>query len=173
MMKELMLNKDKLKNEDINEEVTRVKALMIDSNNKIILAYGNDCYQFPGGHLEKNEKAEDGLIREVKEETGIDISKYELKPFLMIKHLSKNYFNSGKNRCNKIIYYIIKTDEKIDFSKTSFTDYEIKHNFKIGYYNMNEIEELLIDHSNKNISSKPIAYEMLQVLYEYETNYKG
>ena len=168
MMKELILNKDKLENNEIDEEVTRVKALMINSNNEILLAFAYGDYQFPGGHLNKDENNEKGLIREVKEETGIDISKYDLQPFMMIKHLTKNYFNSGKNRCNKIIYYIIKTDEKLNLKKSSFTDYEKKGNFTIGYYKLNELEEMLIDYSNKNPKFKPIAYEMLQVLFEYE-----
>ena len=168
MMKELIINKDKLEKKEIDEEVTRVKALMINSNNEIILAFAYGDYQFPGGHLNNNEESEKGLIREVKEETGIDISGYELKPFMMIKHLSKNYFNSGKNRCNKIIYYIITTDENLNLKESSFTDYEKQGNFTIGYYKLNEVEEMLIDYSNKNPKFKPIAYEMLQVLFEYE-----
>ena len=32
-----------------------------------------DYYKFPGGGCKKNEKHEETLIREVKEETGIDV----------------------------------------------------------------------------------------------------
>ena len=35
---------------------------------------GHIIYTFPGGHLEEGERPKDGLIREVFEETGIDIS---------------------------------------------------------------------------------------------------
>lgn len=170
-MKEIILNTSNLSSNEIDEEVVRVKALIINNKNEIIIGYAYGDYQFPGGHLEKDENEIDGLIREVKEETGIEINKEEIKPFMMLKHLSKNYFNSGKNRCNKIIYYIINTNKKIDLEKTNYTNYEEKGKFTINYYNLDEVEEMLMDHSNKNPKFKGIAYEMLQVLYEYKNNY--
>lgn len=169
-MKKLILNVNNLNFNDIDEEVTRVKALMINSKNEILLGLAYNEYQFPGGHLEKNEKPEDGMIREIKEETGIDVNKDELIPFMMLKHLSKNYFNSGKNRCNTIIYYVVKTDKRININDTAYTNYEKEGEFSLHYYKLDEVEELLIDHSSKNPKFKGIAYEMLQVLYEYRNN---
>lgn len=169
-MKELVLNAQNLLEEEIDEEVTRVKALMINSDNKILLGYSYDTYQFPGGHLEKDEDPIEGLIREIKEETGIEINKDIIHPFMMLRHLSRNYFNKGKNRCNKIIYYIIKTDEKINMDNTNYTDYEKEGDFRLMYLNLDEVEETLIDHSNKYPDYKSIAYEMLQVLFEYNNS---
>lgn len=170
-MKKFILNPNKILENEIDEEVTRVKALIINSNNEILLACLYNEYQFPGGHLEKGEDKEDGLLREVKEETGLTINKEELVPFMMIKHLSKNYSNSGKNRCNDIYYYVIKTNEKININNTNYTDYEKNGDFKLEYVKINDVEEKLIDNSNKYPTSKGITYEMLQVLYEYKNKY--
>ena len=82
-MKETIYNYDYLKDEDITEVVIRTKVLIINNKN-IILGNENDIYQFPGGHLEKNETFEECLKREVLEETGIEIDDKEIddiKPF--------------------------------------------------------------------------------------------
>ena len=90
---------------------------------------------------------------------------------MKIKHLSKNYSNSGKNRCNDIYYYVVKTNEKININNTNYTDYEKNGDFKLEYVKINDVEEKLIDNSNKYPTSKGITYEMLQVLYEYKNEY--
>ncbi len=38
----------------------------------------SDCWHIPGGGKEKNETLEKALVREVKEEVGIDISLYKI-----------------------------------------------------------------------------------------------
>ena len=111
-MKTIIYNHDNLKKEEIDETVIRVKALIINSNNEILLGYAHKTYQFPGGHLEENESLEEGLKREIKEETGIEIKENNLKPFEKITYYSRNYRNTGLNRENEIYFYIINTDEK-------------------------------------------------------------
>ena len=39
----------------------------------------SDCWHIPGGGVDEGENKENALIREVKEETGIDISSYKIK----------------------------------------------------------------------------------------------
>ena len=54
-MKEIFINNDKLKDEEIDENVTRVKSLLINDKNQILLGYSHNTYQFIGGHVEKEE----------------------------------------------------------------------------------------------------------------------
>ena len=55
-MMEIIKNKHKLQENDITEVVKRVKILLINSNNEILLGYSHNDYQFPGGHVEANEE---------------------------------------------------------------------------------------------------------------------
>ena len=70
-MKKLVINKNNLELKDINEFVYRPRAIIINSNNEILLGVCNNTYQFPGGFLEDNETLIEGLKREILEETGI------------------------------------------------------------------------------------------------------
>ncbi len=170
-MRELIINKDNLKPHDIQETVTRVKALMINEQNEILLAYCDDDYQFPGGHLNEGEDVYEGLIREVKEETGIESNKDDYYLFMVTKHYEKSYFRTGNNRLNIMIYFIYKKVPVIDDSNIDISNYERKNGFRLCYVNIDDVEDLLIDHTRKFPRFKDIAYEMLPVLDEYKNNY--
>ena len=72
-MEVIINNKDNLKDDQINEVVKRVKVLLVNSSNEMLLGYSHNTYQFIGGHVE-DEEFEDAIVREVKEETGIGIN---------------------------------------------------------------------------------------------------
>ena len=62
------------------KQLIRVTAGVIMKNGKVLLCrrrpgsgHLGGKWEFPGGKVEKGEKASDGLIREIKEELGIDI----------------------------------------------------------------------------------------------------
>lgn len=53
-----------------------VGAIIINDKGSVLLLKSHkwkDMYIIPGGHIELGETTEDALIREVKEETGLDI----------------------------------------------------------------------------------------------------
>lgn len=69
----------------------RVSAIIL-KNNQILLMHrkkgGEEYWVFPGGGVEDTETAEEGIIREVKEETNMDVLKCELA-FMSYNEASK------------------------------------------------------------------------------------
>lgn len=171
-MKEIIYNKEKLTEKDIDETVIRVKALIINSKNEILLGYAHKTYQFPGGHIEENESLEEGLKREVKEETGIEIREVNLKPFVKIVYYTSNYRNTGLNRKNEIYYYVIKTDDNVNENNMNLDEWEKEGNYVVKRIPLNEVESLLISGLKDNSINKIIVEEMTEVLNEYKNNYR-
>lgn len=167
-MKELFYNNDNLTKEEIDETVIRTKGLIINDNNEITLGYSHKTYQFPGGHLEEGETINECLIREVKEETGIDIKNYELQPFQKNTYYSKNYRGTNKNRENIIYYFIIKTNDKTNLNNIELTNYEKEGNFCIKTYTLDNIENILIKSIPDNPINEIIVEEMLEAIKEYK-----
>ncbi|MBM3256724.1 MAG: NUDIX domain-containing protein [Candidatus Liptonbacteria bacterium] len=65
-----------------------VGAVIISKDGKVFLAkktpktggiYSDDCWHVPGGGIEQGESKEVALVREVNEETGIDISSAKIE----------------------------------------------------------------------------------------------
>lgn len=173
-VKEIIYNSDNLKDSDIDEITVRARGLIINSSNEILMCYSNGLshYEFPGGHLEKNETIMDGLKREILEETGIEIDDLEIIPLMTIKYYCKNYHNSLKNRLAEINYLIIKTDKTYDNNKTSFTEAEIKENYECRYIKIDRLKDLLIDNKKTTKENNGALDDMLLVWDEYLNNVK-
>ena len=171
-MKQIIFNDNNLTDNDIELKVVRVKALMINSNGKILLAHNNNTYQFPGGHTEENESKKDCLIREVMEETGIELNVDE-EPFLCITTYDNNYFGSGKKVLNSIYYYRTFTDSLPDLSKTHYDELELATDFNLYYVNFNTLEKFLKNAIENGSIDVNIAKEMINVIDVYHEVYGG
>ncbi len=171
-MKQIIFNDNNLTENDIELKVVRVKALMINSNGKILLAHNNNTYQFPGGHTEENEDKKDCLIREVMEETGIELEVNE-EPFLCITTYDNNYFGSGKKVLNSIYYYRTFTDSLPDFSKTHYDELELATDFNLYYINFNTLDNFLKNAIEDGSIDVNIAKEMIRVVDVYHEVYGG
>lgn len=166
-MKEILYNYDNLTKNDIDEEVVRSKGLIINDNDEITLGYSNKTYQFPGGHLEEGETLIECLIREIKEETGIDVKSADMKPFEKITYYTKNYHNSGKNRQNEIYYFVIKTNVKFNMKNAELDEGEKKDKFTVKTIPLSKVENILVNSIPDNPINKIIVEEMLDILKEY------
>ncbi len=167
-MKEIITNDYNLQEEDMTEAIKRVKILLINSNNEILLGYSHNEYQFPGGHVEDGESLIDAVNREVEEETGIILNIKELEPFVCSLGYYKDWPELGKNRKIEIYYYEIKTDEKPNLVNTKYTSSEKEGNFELRYIPIDNIENELINNAKIYEDKHGIAKEMLEVLKVYK-----
>lgn len=61
-------------------EIT-TSAIILNSNDEILLCKSHkwdDKYVIPGGHVEYGEKLGDALVREIKEETTLDVHSFKI-----------------------------------------------------------------------------------------------
>lgn len=171
-MKQIIINENNLNYEEIDSNVVRVKALMINSKGKILIAHNNGTYQFPGGHVEENEENDRCIEREVKEETGIDVAVTEA-PFLCITGYYDNYFDTGKKIKSDIYYYRFFTDDVPNFSETHYDELELATEFNLFYVDFKELGNFLRKKEEEGSINKNIAKEMLFVVDEYEKIFGG
>lgn len=164
-MKEVFFNEEKIGDTELDEKVTRVKALIINNKNEIFISCCEDVYQFPGGHLEFGESLEDALKREVKEELGIKLEKIN-NPFLHIAHLKRNYRNSGKNRQNDIYYFLIQTEENPHLNETNFDEYEMCGHYTSKRIPLKDFSKVLFENEKNKNDYLGLTKEMLKAYEE-------
>ena len=161
-------NYDNLLERDINRVVTRVKALIINSKNELLLGYANGIYQFIGGHIEKNESLIDGLLREIEEESGIVLSSIQLSPFFKRIKYVKDYPKEGENSCYEYYYYLMRTDKRPDLKLVNYTDDEKRGGFQLIYVPFDQVEEIFENNKNVSERAKNIAIENLETIKMYK-----
>lgn len=125
---------------------------IILKDDKILLLYvdKHDDYSCPGGGLEKDETPKEGLIREIKEETGASnikiISDYgiynEIIPPLKRKEIDYIYMSS--------YFFICSADSNL--GKPQLEDYEEEMGIKALWINIHDA----IAHNKKVLKERPV-----------------
>ena len=159
-MKIKIINYDHIKESEINDRIIRVKAVMMNSKKEILRAEAYTTIQFPGGHLEEGETLDEGLKREVLEETGIILND-EYKPFFALKYFLKDYPVQGNNRSIEIYYYYIYTDEPYNLDNIYLDDQERNGNFKLAYVPLKKLKKYLLKNPGNLEINKIVTNEML------------
>lgn len=116
----------------VNEYADWVNAVVITEDNKIVLVEqyrhaGNDFFlEIPAGKIEENETHEEGILREVREETGFASKSAPVK--------LGEYIVNPATQTNKIITYLIQdaykateqtldSTEEIEVKLVDFNDF--------------------------------------------------
>lgn len=169
-MKEVVVNKDNLTDENTQIRENRVKLLIQNSSEELLLCKINGVYHFPGGRIEKGETFSDCAKREAKEEAGITLNEDTFIPFLQLKQYVKNYYNSGKNCLSTITYIESRTDERFSYENRQLDSEEAKKDYQLAYVKINNImEELENNRENaKRDGREFIITEMKYVISQYK-----
>lgn len=164
-MKKILCNSDNIKESQVTNVVTRVKVILLNSKNEVLLGYSNNQFQFIGGHVEEGESLSHAINREVKEETGIELQvKETIMPDALATGYWKDWPKDGENRKTLIYYYVIQTEKDVDLSKVKYTENEKKGNFTIKYIPITSIKDELLSNAELHENARGIASEMIQIL---------
>ena len=149
---------------DYQKMVKRVKALIVSSDNKILLVNNYQDYQFPGGHMENNETYSEALKRELLEETGIDFNiEKDIEPVLKVYRYYEEYHETKENTLLEINYFIIRSDKYIDIDNLNLTKEEENGDFSLTYISLFEFKRLLEENIMINNDKYGISEEMFEV----------
>ncbi len=163
-MKTIIYNQDLLDEKDVKYRSIRLKALIINSKNELLVGYSHNTYQFIGGHLEEGEDLIEGLVREVEEEAGIKVEKEEIKPFFLRKKYYKNYPEENANSCYEYHYYVINTDRLPDLTKVNYTEAEKVGKFELRYIPIEKIEEEFEENKKVSERTKIVEEENIEAI---------
>lgn len=140
-MKEIIYNDNNLKDEDIHEWVKRAKVLVVNSKDEVLIVHTDDSYYFLGGHVDGDESDYECLVREIKEEAGIDYDPKIDSPFISIKYLFKDYPEEGINRGYIANYYVVYDDMVPNPDNVSLTEGEASGHLRLVYIHKDNILE--------------------------------
>lgn len=68
----------------IDESKTKSRAIILNTENQILLTKYAGVYMLPGGKVDEGESPDDAIYREIKEETGLEFPK--LQPLKKLKY---------------------------------------------------------------------------------------
>lgn len=112
-----------------NREGSSISVLLIKRKNEPF----KDCWAFPGGFINIDESAEDAAVRELKEETGLEISN--------IKQL-KAYSNPGRDPRERVITIAFIAESRKREVKGGDDAKEA------GWFDISNLPSLAFDHYN-------------------------
>ncbi len=107
-----------------------VRGIII-KDDKIALIYSKkfNYYKFPGGGIDEGESHIQTLIREVKEESGLDVKPNTIKEFGYVQRIEKGMIEDIFVQEN--FYYLCETDDTI--GSQSLDDYEDEEGFELQF----------------------------------------
>lgn len=120
-----------------------VNGILI-KDNKVLLSEQKGYYFFPGGGMEIDETIEEALIREFKEETGLDV---KIKEILDCRH--DFWLTSfSDEHCNMVLLYFLVEQIGGKLSSEGFTEYEKQFAKPAEWINVEKIKEINFYHSD-------------------------
>ena len=114
---------------------------IIMKKDKIALVYSRKehYYKFPGGGIKDNEEQEQALIREVKEEVGLQVIPDSITPFGSVLRRQKSNCAPDTVFEQENFYYFCETEDRV--TPQQLDDYEQEAEFVLRFVSLDEAIE--------------------------------
>ncbi len=113
-------------------------GIIIDEDKKVFLLvqwgeYYSYTWHFPGGRIDEKEKEKEGLIREIKEEIGVEVK--DIKP-VYAKYIGDEYKLKPEDESRYALFYLckIKSGQKIKLNEKELKSYK--------WYNKSDLNKI-------------------------------
>lgn len=170
-MKQIIFNESNLKSDEIDRNVKKVRAILINKEGKALVTKCAGKYMLPGGKIDGNETEVEALRREILEETGIEINTDSIQPFLQINAYNRNYYDrhtmKNINRHTQTTFFEIYTDEQINENKQRLTESEKSAKLKSEFKNLSIIQYLVETNNIQSQNKEVFDREILTALREF------
>ncbi len=141
------------KNYDVNGTVGKRPSArgIIIKDDKLAMVYSRkyDYYKFPGGGIEANETNEEALIREVKEEVGLEVIPESIQEYGLAIRKEKGKVEDIFIQEN--YYYLCKITDKI--LEQDLDDYEDEEGFILKWVDATTAIDANLNHDHKEKNS--------------------
>lgn len=117
-------------------------CIIINNNDKVLLVLQrkSKCWSFPKGHVENNETEIETALREVKEETGIDVNIEASKRYELTYKINNS---TNKN----VVYFIARPlNANVKIQEKEILDYK--------WCDINKVVETLTYENTKDLFKK-------------------
>ena len=145
-MKTVELNDNNLTLNDISKFEHKSRAILMQDDMILVANYGG-VILLPGGKVDedKNESSKLALIRELKEETGVNYTLDELTQVLNLKWFQSNYPTRSKDVINRYLEtdYFVADFKGLDLNNVHRTEKEQKDGFSLKLISIEEFTRTL------------------------------
>lgn len=145
-MERIVINDFNLQDYEINYRLVKVRALLFQDDKILVSKYGTATL-LPGGKVDNGESIEQGLVRELKEETGITYNINELNKLFLLQYYQKNYPTRHKEILNRLIetYFYYGNFKGINPNEIKYSKNEIEGNFHLELLTYDELQKRITE----------------------------
>ena len=167
---ELVINGDNLQFDEVQEFSSKVRAILIDENNRILIANYGNVILLPGGKVDTGETISEAIIRELSEELGQKYNTNELDFFVTLNYYQKDYPKRDGTFQNRLVQtnYFVGSYKVIKKDSLKLTEKEQKDNFRLDLVSLEELENMILNNKNNNPRNVYFQKELLAILASYK-----
>ena len=167
---ELVINDDNLQLNEVQEFNSKARAILIDENNRILIANYGNIILLPGGKVDEGETLSEAIIRELSEELGQNYNSSELEFFVTLNYYQKSYPKRDGTFQNRLVqtHFYIGSYKGIKNDSRKLTEKEHKGNFRLELVSLEDLENMILKNVNDNPRNIYFQKELLTILASYK-----
>lgn len=133
-------------------------------NNKIALVYSKKekYYKFPGGGIKENEDMKNALIREVREEVGLNVIPDSIRDFGSVMRRQKSNYSPNTIFEQENFYFFCNTENEI--IEQELDDYEREAEFSLRFVDIDDAIRSNQEYHSEDLFDEIMIKRELRVL---------